>query len=93
MITDRAAGLPFAAEEIVRDLVERGELEGAPGAYICVREVGDIHVPASVQAIIGARIDRLTPTAKRTLNAAAVIGARFESELLETLLETRMWRR
>jgi adenylate cyclase len=88
VITERAAGLPFAAEEIVRDLVERGELEGDPGAYICVREVGDIHVPASLQTIIGARIDRLTPTAKRTLHAAAVIGPRFDTELLETLVGT-----
>ena len=88
VITDRAAGLPFAAEEIVRDLVERGELEGDPGAYVCVREVGDIHVPASLQTIIGARIDRLTPTAKRTLHAAAVIGPRFDTELLETLVDT-----
>ena len=87
VITERAAGLPFAAEEIVRDLVERGELEGDPGAYVCVREVGDIHVPASLQTIIGARIDRLTPTAKRTLHAAAVIGPRFDTEQLETLVD------
>ncbi|MDT5350589.1 MAG: hypothetical protein QOH91_3876, partial [Mycobacterium sp.] len=71
VIAERAAGIPFCAEEIVRDLAERGELEGGPGAYVCVREVSDIHVPASVQAIIGARIDRLSATAKQTLNAAA----------------------
>jgi adenylate cyclase len=88
VIADRAAGVPFAAEEIVRDLTERGELEGDPGAYVCVREVRDIHVPASLQAIIGARIDRLTVTAKRTLNAAAVIGAQFDSGLLESLLDS-----
>jgi adenylate cyclase len=88
VVADRAAGVPFAAEEIVRDLAERGELEGTPGAYVCVREVRDIHVPASLQAIIGARIDRLTVTAKRTLNAAAVIGAQFDTELLESLLDS-----
>ncbi len=88
VIADRAAGVPFAAEEIVRDLTERGELEGEPGAYVCIREVRDIHVPASLQAIIGARIDRLTVTAKRTLSAAAVIGAQFDLELLESLLDS-----
>ncbi len=87
VIADRASGLPFAAEEIVRDLVERGELEGEPGAYTCTREVRHIHVPASLQAIIGARIDRLGPTAKRTLHAAAVVGAQFDCELLESLLD------
>ena len=88
VVADRAAGVPFAAEEIVRDLAERGELEGDPGAYVCVREVRDIHVPASLQAIIGARIDRLTATAKRTLSAAAVIGAQFDTRLLESLLDS-----
>jgi adenylate cyclase len=88
LIAERAAGIPFCAEEIVRDLAERGELEGGPGAYLCVREVRDIRVPASVQAIIGARIDRLTASAKRTLHAAAVIGARFDTELLEHLVES-----
>ena len=88
VIAERAAGIPFCAEEIVRDLAERCELEGGPGAYVCVREVSDIHVPASVQAIIGARIDRLTATAKQTLNAAAVIGAQFDSELLGSLLDS-----
>jgi len=88
VVADRAAGVPFAAEEIVRDLAERGELEGDPGAYVGVREVRDIHVPASLQAIIGARIDRLTVTAKRTLSAAAVIGAQFDTELLESLLDS-----
>jgi adenylate cyclase len=86
VVADRAAGIPFFAEEIVRDLAERGELKGDPGAYVCVREVRDIHVPASLQAIIGARIDRLSATAKRTLHAAAVIGAQFDTELLKCLL-------
>jgi adenylate cyclase len=86
VVADRVAGIPFCAEEIVRDLAERGEIEGDPGAYVCVREVGDVHVPPTLQAAIGARIDRLTPIAKRTLNAAAVIGARFRADLLERLL-------
>jgi len=88
VIAERAAGLPFAAEEIVRDLAERGVLEGLPGSYVCVRPQADIQVPASVQAIISARIDRLTATAKRTLNAAAVIGLRFDQQLLESLMES-----
>jgi adenylate cyclase len=46
-----------------------------------------VHVPPTLQAAIGDRIDRLTPSAKRTLNAAAVIGARFRAELLERLLD------
>jgi adenylate cyclase len=86
VVTDRAAGIPFCAEEIVRDLAERGEIEGDPGDYVCVRELHDVHVPPTLQAAISARIDRLTPSAKRTLSAAAVIGARFRADLLARLI-------
>ena len=84
-IADRAAGNPFFAEEIVRELAERGVLRGLPGAYLSTAEVGEVSVPVTLQAAIAARIDRLDPKAKRTLNAAAVIGSRFSEDLLETL--------
>jgi adenylate cyclase len=87
LVIDRAAGIPFCAEEIVRDLAERGEIEGHPGAYVCLREVGDVHVPPTLQAAIGDRIDRLGHSAKQTLNAASVIGARFHASLLGHLLD------
>ena len=85
VVTERAKGIPFFAEEIVRDLAERGEIEGDRGAYVCVRQLDDVHVPATLLATIGARIDRLTAAAKRTLHAAAVIGARFDAGLLNEL--------
>ncbi|RAV18407.1 guanylate cyclase [Mycolicibacterium sp. GF69] len=85
LVTERAAGVPFFAEEIVRDLAERGVLRGTRGRYTCDTPVEDIHVPATLQAAIGARIDRLDEPAKRTLQAAAVIGARFGADLLEKL--------
>ena len=80
-IAERSAGNPFFTEEIVRDLAERGIIEGDRGAYMC-RGDDDVAVPATVQATIAARIDRLGAAAKRTLNAASVIGARFGEELL-----------
>ena len=84
-IAERAAGNPFFAEEIVRELAERGVLRGEPGAYLSAAEVGEVSVPVTLHATIAARIDRLDPKAKRTLSAAAVIGSRFSLELLETL--------
>ena len=84
-IAERADGNPFFAEEIVRELAERGELVGEAGAYISTAEVADVSVPATLQATIAARIDRLAPEAKRTLSAAAVIGSRFNLELLTQL--------
>ena len=85
IIAERAAGNPFFAEEMVRELAQRGVLAGERGGYICRTDVAEVSVPATVQAAIEARIDRLTAPAKRTLNAASVIGARFGAELLAAL--------
>jgi class 3 adenylate cyclase len=84
-IADRAAGNPFFAEEIVRELAERGVLIGETGAYISTADVAEVNVPATLQATIAARIDRLPPEAKRTLGAAAVVGSRFGLDLLTGL--------
>jgi hypothetical protein len=84
-IAERAAGNPFFAEEMVRELAERGVLRGQRGTYVSAAQVGEVTVPATLVATIAARIDRLDPAAKRTLSAAAVVGSRFSRELLETL--------
>ena len=84
-IADRAAGNPFFAEEIVRELADRGVLQGQPGAYLSTADVAEVSVPATLQATIAARIDRLDPKAKRTLSAAAVVGSRFGLDLLTVL--------
>ncbi|MGH2983176.1 MAG: adenylate/guanylate cyclase domain-containing protein [Solirubrobacterales bacterium] len=73
MIHERTGGNPFFIEEVTRELVEAGYLEGERGSYRLTKPVGDTGVPATVQAILAARIDRLD-TAKALLQAAAVIG-------------------
>ncbi len=85
IIADRAGGNPFFAGEIVRELVQRGVLTGEQGRYTCETDVAEFYVPATVQSVIEARIDRLDAVAKRTLNAASVIGSRFSAELLTEL--------
>ena len=85
MIAERAAGNPFFAEEMVRELAERAVLRGNRGTYVSMADVAEVTVPATLQATIAARIDRLDPAAKRTLCAAAVIGSRFSRDLLEAL--------
>ena len=84
-IAERAAGTPFFAEEIVRDFAERGVLQGNPGAYVSSTDAADASVPATLQATIASRIDRLDSRAKRTLNAAAVVGSQFGIDVLSRL--------
>ncbi|MBS1691617.1 MAG: AAA family ATPase [Actinobacteria bacterium] len=85
IIVERAAGNPFFAEEMVRELAQRGVLTGERGRYACHTGVADVAVPATVQAAIAARIDRLSTPAKRTVNGASVVGMRFEAALLTDL--------
>ncbi len=84
-IAERAAGNPFFAEEMVRELIQRGVLQGERAGHVCPADIADVSVPATVQAAIEARIDRLNSGAKRTLNAASVIGSRFDAGLLTAL--------
>ena len=85
IIVDRAAGNPFFAEEMVRELVQRGVLTGETGSYVCRPNLAELSVPATVEAAIASRIDGLTVSAKRTLTAASVIGLRFGEDLLAAL--------
>ena len=85
IIAEQAAGNPFFAEEMVRELAQRDVLTGERGGYVCRADVAEVSVPATVQAAIEARIDRLTGPAKRMVHAASVIGARFGAELMAAL--------
>jgi class 3 adenylate cyclase/tetratricopeptide (TPR) repeat protein len=83
----RTEGNPFFLEESVRTLVETGVLIGTPGAYGLAQAVPSIQVPATVQAVLAARIDRLPPEEKRLLQTAAVIGMEVPLALLPAIAE------
>jgi adenylate cyclase len=79
----RTGGNPFFLEEVVQALIESGRLEGARGNYRLVVDLDEIEIPATVQNVLAARIDRLAESAKQVLQAAAVIGKEFAESLLE----------
>jgi adenylate cyclase len=87
-IAERAGGNPLFVEEMVRDLTDRGVLEGTRGAHVNTGQSSVVTVPATLHAAIAARIDRLDSAAKATLNAAAVIGFRFRADVLAALADT-----
>ena len=66
LLIARTAGNPFFLEESVRTLVETGVLVGEPGAYRLTQSLTSLQVPATVQAMLAARIDRLSPEAKHS---------------------------
>jgi class 3 adenylate cyclase/tetratricopeptide (TPR) repeat protein len=87
LLIERTAGNPFFLEETVRMLMETQVLVGAPGVYRLTRDLPSIQVPATVQAVLAARIDRLPPEAKRFLQTAAVIGTEMPFPVLQAIAE------
>ena len=87
LLITRTEGNPFFLEESVRTLVETGVLVGEPGAYRLAQALPTIQVPATVQAVLAARIDRLPLEEKHLLQTAAVIGTEVSLPLLQAIAE------
>jgi class 3 adenylate cyclase/tetratricopeptide (TPR) repeat protein len=88
MLRERTEGNPFFLEESVRALVEAGVITGDRGAFRLAKPLDAIQVPATVQAVLAARIDRLPPAVKHLLQSAAVIGKTVPLLLLARVAET-----
>jgi class 3 adenylate cyclase/tetratricopeptide (TPR) repeat protein len=88
LLIERTDGNPFFLEESVRTLVETGALEGERGQYRAARPPAGIQIPATVQSILAARIDRLPDREKRLLQSASVIGKDVPFALLLALDDT-----
>jgi tetratricopeptide (TPR) repeat protein len=87
VLIERTEGNPFFLEESVRALVETGVLAGEPRAYWLTAPIDSLQVPATVQAVLAARIDRLPLEEKRLLQTAAVIGTEVPLPLLQAVAE------
>jgi class 3 adenylate cyclase/tetratricopeptide (TPR) repeat protein len=85
-IQARTGGNPFFIEEIVQALVENGSLEGVKGGYRLVTADDALELPATVQSVLAARLDRLPEREKRLLQTASVIGKEYSGALLERVV-------
>ncbi|MEK6529596.1 MAG: adenylate/guanylate cyclase domain-containing protein, partial [candidate division NC10 bacterium] len=87
LLIERTEGNPFFLEESVRTLVETKGLTGERGAYRLEKAPESVQIPATAQAILAARIDRLSAEDKRLLQAASVIGKDVPFTLLEAIAD------
>jgi class 3 adenylate cyclase/tetratricopeptide (TPR) repeat protein len=87
LLIARTEGNPFFLEESVRTLVETEVLIGTPGTYRLVHPLQGLPLPATVQAVLAARIDRLPPEEKWLLQTAAVVGTEVPFPLLQAIAE------
>ena len=81
-----AEGSPFLVEELLAGLVASGALRFADDRWVCH---GDLvpAVPASLRDSVRHRLGGLDPTARRVVGAAALLGRRFDWELLPGIAE------
>jgi class 3 adenylate cyclase/tetratricopeptide (TPR) repeat protein len=86
-IHHRTGGNPFFTEEVAQSLIEAGHLQGERGNYRLVTPIDSLEVPARVQSVLAARIDRLPESEKRLLQTAAVIGKEFSEPVLTRVAE------
>jgi predicted ATPase/class 3 adenylate cyclase len=87
LLIARTEGNPFFLEECVRTLIETHALLGQPGQYRLAQELPTVQVPATVQAVLAARIDRLAPAEKHLLQTAAVVGTEVPLPLLQAIAD------
>jgi class 3 adenylate cyclase/tetratricopeptide (TPR) repeat protein len=87
LLIERTEGNPFFLEESVQTLVESSILAGDHGSYRLAKPVESTQVPATVQAVLAARIDRLAHEDKRLLQSAAVVGKDIPYAILQAIAE------
>src|SRR3989454_6115277 len=87
LLVQRTQGTPFFLEEGVRTLVETKVLLGDPGSYRLLKSLDAIEVPATVKALLAARIDRLNAEEKAVLQAASVVGTDVPFEVLRAIAD------
>ncbi|MEE9606600.1 MAG: hypothetical protein V3U03_02595 [Myxococcota bacterium] len=85
LILEKTEGNPFFLEEVVQTLAEEGVLAGERGRYRLERSPDELHLPATVQGVLAARIDRLPAQEKDLLQTLAVIGKAFPLGLVRSV--------
>ncbi|NVK43571.1 MAG: AAA family ATPase [Oceanospirillaceae bacterium] len=87
LVQAKTQGNPFFLEEVVQTLVEEQVLAGTVGHYRLVRELESLTIPTTVQGVLCARMDRLSPQEKELLQVLAVIGKEFPWSLIRRVVD------
>jgi len=92
-IVAASEGNPLFVEEFLRMLVDNGMIVRSEDGWVATAELGDLVVPASVQAILATRLERLNPEEQAIIQRAAVVGREFYRDALEHLAAGTTWLR
>jgi class 3 adenylate cyclase len=86
-VVEKAGGNPFFIEEVVRELLDRGDLVKADEGYVSKQPINQLEIPNTVQGVLAARMDRLSEDLKYTMQVASVIGRDFAFQILKSIME------
>jgi class 3 adenylate cyclase/tetratricopeptide (TPR) repeat protein len=86
LIVEKSDGNPFFVEELIRSLIETGQLMREDSHWKMVREDAKVSLPNTLRGVLSARIDRLPETSRHVLQNAAVIGRSFDLRILRQLI-------
>ena len=86
MIGEKAQGNPLYVEELIRSLIESGFMVRAGNTWLMQGQPTELEVPETLENVIQARLDRLPPAERSTLQTASVIGRRFAYRVLEAMV-------
>ena len=89
LILNRAEGNPFFVEELLRSLIDAGLIVLREGRALAAQEIEGVEIPETLHGVLAARIDRLAPENKQTLQRAAVIGRIFQQRVLACICDQR----
>jgi predicted ATPase/DNA-binding CsgD family transcriptional regulator len=84
MLYDWTRGNPFFVEETLKSLVDSGALTNRDGRWTGW-EMETLHLPSTIRDVVKARVDRLSPGARKLANLAAVIGTRAAHDTLASV--------
>lgn len=84
-LRDISEGNPFFLEELIRDLIEDGQLVRSDEGWTVNPGETPFHVPDTLEKVIQARLDRLRRDERLTLQAASVVGRQFAFKVLEVI--------
>jgi class 3 adenylate cyclase/tetratricopeptide (TPR) repeat protein len=86
-IISKTGGNPFFVEEIISELLDRGDLVKKGDQYVCRKTIDHLSIPTTVKGVLAARIDRLNDDLKETMQVASVVGRNFAYKLLQYVME------
>jgi class 3 adenylate cyclase/predicted ATPase len=85
-IAESAGGNPLFLEEMLRMLDDDGLLRREQGHWVATTDLGEVRIPESIHALLGARLDRLSPEERLVIRSAAVAGRVFWWGAVEALV-------